>query len=143
MIYCFKRSNASPRTRDASSDFFNTSVSRDSIRSILRKMCIRDSLKWVDGERREVKVRDGEAIQLANSKIDEILPKRLGIDEKLQKIPVKIAVFQRVAPPEARDFRHALIPDKQDGDHLRGAQCAELLQSRLKRHVSWEKRSTV
>ena len=34
MIYCFKRSNASPRTRDASSDFFNTSVSRDSIRSI-------------------------------------------------------------------------------------------------------------
>ncbi len=29
-------------------------------------------LKWVDGERREVKVRDGEAIQLANSKIDEI-----------------------------------------------------------------------
>ena len=34
-------------------------------------MCIRDS-KWVDGERREVKVRDGEAIQLANSKIDEI-----------------------------------------------------------------------
>ena len=41
-----------------------------------RKMCIRDStktvLKWVDGERREVKVRDGEAIQLANSKIDEI-----------------------------------------------------------------------
>lgn len=37
MIYCFKRSNASPRTRDASSDFFNTSVSRDSIRSILRR----------------------------------------------------------------------------------------------------------
>lgn len=29
-------------------------------------------LRWVDGERREVKVRDGEAIQLANSKIDEI-----------------------------------------------------------------------
>ena len=29
-------------------------------------------LKWVDGERREVKVRDREAIQLANSKIDEI-----------------------------------------------------------------------
>ena len=62
--------------------------------------------------------------------VHEVLAERLGIHEEFQEIPVEIAVFQRVAPPEAGDLRRGREPEQQNREDLQRARGADPLPAR-------------